>query len=381
LSSQTSLRVDICRDADGLATLAPTWRALLSRVGRYSAAQTHDYVSTAWNCLPRDGREELAVITIWRGDDLACVWPLQIKREGALRSATHLGAGDNGEYAGPVIGDPEAEAVARLALEEAKGLADTLGVFALDVNSPMTRAIESGGGIRYSNPLVSPVVALSAHQDFESWFATKSGNFRQQLRADRRRLAAMGALESVRMIGPVDGPALVDWLFATKAEWLAERKVTESWVFQPQARALFSALLSEPDAGDPDQRTFQALALRLDGKIIAGCVCFKSTDMIEYIMPGFDPAYGAHSPGALLIEDCARWASRVGLDFDFRITRDPYKLRWADKDVRYATHIIACTPKAAPRVLQLEVNRMVRNVRMTLGPMVKRWRKPRKAKS
>ena len=372
------LRVEIIGDVEGLRRLEPAWRDLSSRVPYWSASQLYEYTATAWEVMPKDAGCSLAVIAVWRGARLAGVWPLYVRREGLVTIATHPGLGDSGEYAGPTISDAEPGKVAELALKEARGLADVLQVFALHSGSPLAPVIARMGGLKYSNNLLSPVVAVTACETFDAWLATKSGSFRAELRNDRKRMAAQGALEFVRMMGPDDGPALVDWLFEIKKEWLAARNISESWILQSQGRDLCKALISEPDGPDAEARPFQAFALRLDGKIAAGCICYRSSDVLEYYMTGFDPAFRAYSPGNLLIEDLARWSLRQGLDFDFRITRDAYKMRWQGRDVAYETHIVACTPKGAPRVLRFEANRVVRKIRMALGPMIKRWRKPRK---
>jgi len=89
-------------------------------------------------------------------------------------------------------------------------------------------------------------------------------------------------------------------------------------------------------------------------------------------MTGFDPTFNEHSPGIVLLEHCAREAIRAGVDLDFRLTSDDYKLRWADDFVPYNTFIVACSLAGVPPVAR----RLLRNanmaVRRRLGPHVKR---------
>lgn len=90
-------------------------------------------------------------------------------------------------------------------------------------------------------------------------------------------------------------------------------------------------------------------------------------------MAGFDPAFGAFSPGNLLIEDCVCWSISQGLNFDFRITQEAYKLRWSNHRDPHKTFIIACSLRGVPIVLRTTANRMIGNVRQHLGPLLKRY--------
>ena len=77
-------------------------------------------------------------------------------------------------------------------------------------------------------------------------------------------------------------------------------------------------------------------ALDLDARPIAGGICLVSNSTLEFFVSALDPAYSKFSPGNLLIEDIVRWCLPRGLDFDFRLTADPYKLRWMDRAIPFA---------------------------------------------
>lgn len=352
--SGSVLRVEVVRDVGGFPPLRDGWNALLKASRSFSAAQSYDYALAAWRSIP-DGEAELAIINIWRGERLICVWPLKVGRLGGLRVAMHLGIGD--EYAGPLIlEDRYTRSAATLALRAALRLADTVEIYAADPKSEFIAVARAARNIKYRSRINSPAVAVGAAPSFDEWLAGKSKSFRQGLAYERRRLAKLGGLETVTTSGD-DGRQLVEWLFAGKRQLLSGRGKTDSWVFRPQSEALLKRLLADGAAG-----VFGS-ALCLDGKIIAGSVCFRSSGAIEFFMTGFDPEYAAYSPGNLLIEDLARMAASEGRDFDFRVTQDAYKMRWADTFAERETIIIAATARGAIRPVRLTLERAVRVAR------------------
>ena len=372
--SSPELRVEVCSDDAAIQRARAAWRDLADRSATYSASQTPDYAIFAWEGRRRPDDVALAVVLIWRGERLVCAWPLYTSRRGGLRVATHLGAGGNEEYSGPLLDEgDQALAIAALALKAAMGLADVLEVYAVHPDSAIVGALKSARGWRYeNNALHAPVVTLTAASDFESWVMGKSRSFRQGLRADRKRLAEQGAVRLVQARGRAEAATLVDWIFESKRGWLAARGITHSWLLEPEGRELLTRLIARPESSDqkPDVLGF---GLKLDDKFLAAGVFFRSPSRLEFFVSGFDPDSYAFSPGNLLIEDCVRWAIPEGLDLDFRTTQDAYKLRWADRQDTRETHILACSTRGGLRILRYELNRLVRRARIAGSDLRKRY--------
>lgn len=373
----SGLRVEVDSDPAAFARLREDWRGLLSVAGAYSVALTPGYVQAAWATMAADDGPRLALITVRRGARLVGLWPLYLSRQGGVTVANHIGAGDSGEYSAPLVAtDDDPAAIASAMLARALQLADILSVFALKADAPLAAAIRSSRKLKYSNDLPSPIVTLEGFDSLEAWLATKSGSFRQELRAGRKKLMAQGVFEFVRMSGPQDGQDLVDWLFDMKRAWAASRRIADSNILKEPAERLFGALLTRGpvrEAADGDVRGY---ALRLDGRIISGCINFHSPGRLEFVMTAFDPEWRKFAPGHLMVEECVRLASQEGAVFDFRLTGDSYKLRWANRFDLYQTHILACTPRGAPRILRLEANRLVRRARIWGSDVLRKLRRP-----
>lgn len=371
-TKRPALVADVGREPDVFDVLRQEWRALEQQAPPHSPTPTFDYARLAWQGMSKVGGVEPAVLTVRRGAQLVCVWSLFTRRHNGLSVASHLGCGSNHEYAGPlIVDDADTRAVAALALASARPLADVLRIYNLRPASAMACALDADRSLKFRGSVFSPVVSLAGFGDWQGWTASKPRKFSSELRRRRRRLAELGDLQSVRTSGSVEAAQIVDWLFEAKRKWLFARGIRRSWILEPRARTLFAALLSRHHADAFDKADFLVFALKLDGKTIAASLCSRSRDRLESHMTAFDPAFAAYAPGSLLTEDQVRWAIGERVDLDLRITRDPYKLVWADRGDRYDSFAIACSLRGVPTVLGEHVHGTIRSARRALGPRVK----------
>jgi CelD/BcsL family acetyltransferase involved in cellulose biosynthesis len=236
------------------------------------------------------------------------------------------------------------------------------------------RVLRSDRSFQFQGSVFSPIVSLGNFPDWASWVGAKSKNFRHEIGKYRRRLSGVGKLRSMKAGDTIDADAVVAWLFETKRQWLADRGIRKSWIIGPEAETLFSKLLARPTAPGHDQ-DFHGFALTLDDKIIAAGFCFLSPGLLEFHMTGFDPEFAYYSPGNLLIEDIATWAIQRRADLDFRLTQTAYKARWADREQRYDSFTLACSPLGVPAIARKHADHWVRSARKAVGPRLKALRK------
>ncbi len=365
------LSVIVCENEREVHDLEPSWRGLLARVPDYSAALTFEYATTAWQILSETPGRRLAVITVWMGGRLACVWPLFVERQGMKTVACHLGCGGHEEYSGPLIEACEAPAVLEAAWRAAKGLADILKIYNIRVPGAVASVVAADRSIKSRSSTEAPVVSLTGIADWETLSMGLSRKLRAELRHDRRKLAEQGDCRFVQMAGPVDGPRCMEWIFAHKRQWLADRRIHRSWLFETQSLEFFTALVSREPSADIASEPVQALALILDDRIVAAAICFCSGDRLEFYVTAFDDAFRANSPGILLIQDCAILAIRRDVDFDFRITKQGYKQRWADRAEQYESIEVACTLAGVPPVAWALLRVRAHALRVRWGPRIK----------
>jgi CelD/BcsL family acetyltransferase involved in cellulose biosynthesis len=368
-----ALTVTVYDDVAQLRAFKSDWDGLLAQATAGSEAMSFDYVIPAWRELSKIADNRLAIVAVRRGERLECVWPLYISRVRFKSVACHLGCGAYEEYAGPLFREgPGAAGAIRAALKAAKGLADLLQVYNVPQASLAAEILAADRAHSLRNSVSSPIISLRGFEDFEAWVKTKSKNFRAALRNDRRRLQDVGKVEFREMAGPVDGARCVDWMFENKRQWAAERKIGHSWVQDELGKAFFMALAVRTPEQRPARPDTQFFALTLDDKIISAGIGLVSHDRIEYFMSAVDSEYNYYSPGNQFVLEYATVAIQMGLDYDFRITTDPYKLRWTDRFDRYDSFWIACTPRGLISAARQRVRGELHAVRVKLAPRIKK---------
>jgi CelD/BcsL family acetyltransferase involved in cellulose biosynthesis len=369
-ADSVALTVTICGDVAQARALKSEWDDLFAQSAASSAAMSFDYVIPAWKELSKVARNRLAIVTVRRGGRLECVWPLYVARIRFKSVACHLGCGAYEEYAGPLFRDgPGAAEILRAALKAAKALGDLLQVYNVPEASLAAKVLAADDTLVLRTSVSSPVITLRGVEDFESWVKSKSKNFRAALRNDRRRLQSIGTVEFREMSGPLDGARCVDWIFEHKRRWVIEREMTPSWVQDELGKAHFMALAVRTPEERPARPDTQFFALTLDDKIISAGIGFVSHDRIEYFVSAVDSEYNYYSPGNQFVLGYATVAIQMGLDYDFRITSDPYKLRWTDRFDRYDSFWIACTPRGLISTARQWVRGEIRKARTKLGPL------------
>jgi CelD/BcsL family acetyltransferase involved in cellulose biosynthesis len=366
------LDVVLYDNAEQIRDLQPAWDILLRNNPHSSACQAFDFTMCGWEVLPKQPDTRLAVVTVWQDGDLVGVWPLYTCRQGALTVACHLGSGDLHEYAGPLVrGDDEAPEIVRAALEVIKGLADVVRIYNVRAPSPIVNTLAADTTPKRRSSIVCPVVSLIGIPDWDTRARTLSKKLRAQLRHDRRQLERLGDLKFREMVGPQDAARCVAWIFDQKREWLAARKIHKSFMLDPVVRHFFEVMSRRPARPDGTSYDVQYYAMTLDDRIIAACICLDSADRVEFHTTTFDPAFGDHAPGVLMIEDCVRLSIARGVDFDFRIARQDYKGRWSDRDDIYESFHLGCTPLGAAAIRLEAVQAWVRVQRVKYAPRIK----------
>jgi CelD/BcsL family acetyltransferase involved in cellulose biosynthesis len=354
--------ISVRGDAD-FPSLRPEWEGLAEHAA-HSGAQTFDYAFQGW--IAGAGPPwTLRIITARVDGRLMGVWALFLIKQRGVTIARQLGCGSLEEYASPLMAADAPPGLAKVMLDTARGLADVLEVWNLPTNSPMVGMLNDGGGFRVPRTSDSPTVSLREPTTWDEWLAGKSKSFRSGLRQDRRRLEAIGRLTFREITQRPDVDGFMWWLLVTKRRWLDARGLSRSWLRNDRLMPFYQALLGKPGSG------VTAFSLELDGQIVAGCICLRSANRLEYFVTAFDPTYAPFSPGNLLLEDCVRWCIPRRLDFDFRMIHNPYKLRWADRFDRYEGYSLACTWRGSLFVLGLKLLPPIRAMKRILKPIVR----------
>lgn len=364
----TQLKTVVYQNAEQVAGLRPAWDGLLDFAQSYSGCQTYDYVMCAWELLSKTRGAKLAIVTVWSSDELVGVWPLYTYPTWLGVIACHLGGGSLHEYAGPIVKDGAAAPdIAKALYAAARGLADVLHIHNVRAPSAFHDLLSAQRGFKRTRAVDSPVVLVEGVASWDAWLEKKSRSFRQGMRADRKKLAGLGDLRFTQRYGPIDGPVCADWLFARKREFLAGRDLTDSFIFndQPHLHARALASRDAPARGRGDDILFHTLTL--DDEIIAASMCVAGSDRFEFYIMSVNPKYAPYSPGSILTQECLTMAIERGAAFDFRITRDAYKMRWVDGSDRYESFFLPCTRRGQAALFAENMELEIRALRTRFG--------------
>ncbi|MBF9150228.1 GNAT family N-acetyltransferase [Novosphingobium jiangmenense] len=330
------------------------WEELHARHGSGLQSTSPAYCLLALSlALPENASP--AFVTARKEGKLCGIWPMWLVNESGRKIARHVGNGSSEEYAGPLACD---DAAITAMLKTARGLCDVLHATNVSPESPLVRAAK--GWRAHAALVLSPVARCSEAGSWDRWLAGRTRSFRQGWRWQKRRLAALGDVRFGKVeLAEIDD--FVDQLFELKCQWLSERTARSSWLQTPQARRFAKAAMADPQTG------LAGHAIWKGARLVAGGLCLEGK-VHDYMVTAYDPVYAQHSPGHVLTGLCVARAIEQGCDFDFRITHDPYKMRWIDEfapsfTVTFANSVpgLMALPKLYMRDVRRWLSRLYRN--------------------
>lgn len=335
---------ELITDWAKLSALQDEWRRLWRSAGDAYFSQSFEWCAARWQAMQDEGGHNLACVVIRDQDRVKLIWPLVVKREAVWRVARPLDQVTT-EY-GAVLTEKAGEQ-ARIA--EAWRFARTsvrCDLFVLKA-APALSSLDNV--LREAEPKAMlqvdqrRFVRFNGFADWDAYYRSVKNDRRRGLERRVRRLEEAGAVAIARAREPAERAAAIDWILATKADWLNERGHTAVW---RKIRGYQQFLAALPADNGPDGGLSITL-LKFDNKFIAGEIARVGDTHVEPFVAAFDPAFAKYSPGEILCRDCVKAAQDRGLVYDFRIGDDPYKSYWANGRDELRSYRIAKTPMGA----------------------------------
>lgn len=241
---------------------------------------------------------------------LVALWPAYVWRHAPVRVERFIGHG-GGDELGPV-GGGSAELASRWALLVAEHLrpevADALGATVVLAEQ-------------------SPVLRIPAHAEWDAYLATRSSNFRQQVRGRTRKLEGKHDV-AYRRADASTIDADLDTLFRLhRLRWPGGSEFARHEAFHRDfARAGLA------------RGWTRLVVLEVDGAPAAAWYGFRFGDVDSYYQSGRDATLERESVGLVLLAHTVRAAFEDGQS-EYRFLRgdEPYKFRFTDDDSRVVT--------------------------------------------
>jgi CelD/BcsL family acetyltransferase involved in cellulose biosynthesis len=336
------LTITTVSDTGRFEALADEWRDLLADSAADPLFLSWEWLFTWWRCL--GGNRALRVLTVRDGARLVGIAPLVV-RGAALRRLQpfevleFLGTGTAGsDYLDIVAArDRETDLVAALA----RHCVDTRASIELShsvadgsLAARLAAALGTDGWVHVAVPIeVCPYVALAGH-DWDSYLETLSSSHRYNVRRRFRNL---------------------DKAFDARFECASdERDRAGFFADLVRLHRLRRDTLGGSDGLDGDEMvrfhdefTTRALAagwlrlhrLTLDGTAVAAVYGFQLGTKFYFYQSGFDPAFGKHSVGLLILAHSIREALEAGAaEYDLLHGDERYKYHWASAERALVRH-------------------------------------------
>ena len=280
---------------------------------------TPEWLAVWWKHFGED--RPLRLRAVREGSRLVALLPLYLWRSGPPRTLRFLGHGPS-DVMGPICA-PSDRAVAAAALEEVLGepgwdvlLAERLA--SGDVLPASLRAREI-----QSEP--SPVLAFD-DMSWDDFLASKSSNFRQQVRRRERKLAEQHELR-FRL---ADDPARLDADLEVLFRLHEERWREEGSGALRERRSAFHREFAHLAL---ERGWLRLWLLELDGRPAAAWYGLRFAERELYYQAGRDPAFEKQAVGFVLLCHTVREAMNDGMrEYDFLRGGEGYKDRFTDDD-------------------------------------------------
>jgi CelD/BcsL family acetyltransferase involved in cellulose biosynthesis len=307
-----------------LLKLEPAWRLLGADAG--GPIEQFDWVY-ACATLGSDYVEDLQLLALTRGEELAAVLALDYKRVNGVRRRVMLGVDMLHEPADVLACD--STALAKIATVLA---ADPrpLSFARLPAESPAVGVLRAALA-RRALVLVRPRSAYPYIALDDSWLEPEqqlNARRRSDLRRAGRRARKLGSV-AVEIVtpAPAELDPLLDEVFDVEARsWKAEAGTA-------MACGSIEGVFCRKYAQAACRQGILRLAfLRIDGRAVAAQLAMVHGGGFWLLKVGFDREFAACSPGTLLLRESIAYAAQAGLEtFEFLGSAEPWVEMWTSR--------------------------------------------------
>jgi CelD/BcsL family acetyltransferase involved in cellulose biosynthesis len=315
---------------DGLAAAREEWTALAERAGNLFA--TWEWADAWWRVY---GGERPLVLTGCRDEhgNLVAILPLYVAARGPVRMLRFIGHGP-ADQLGPVCAPEHRRDVADALL---RLLAERPGRWNVMLGERLAPAEGWTGmlGATVVHREESPTLLVGG-RNFDEFLASRSKNFREQVRRRARKLAREHDV-AFRLSDPDRLDADLETLFRLHdARWSGSEDATSAF---DGSRQEFHSAFARSALGRGWLRLW---VLEVDGQAVAAWYGFRFAQIDWYYQSGRDPLWERQSVGFVLLAHTIAAAFDDGM-LEYRLLRggEGYKDRFASDDPGLETVALA----------------------------------------
>ena len=342
------MQADLITELKAIEPFEDRWRELAELRG--NAFITPEWFRAWWDHRPAS-IEPLLVAVRHSDGSLAGVVPFVLDAQRRPRAIRFAGAtwGDRFGLAARLEDESEVAAAAIAAIQEKHLDRYMFDLDHVDVDAAWWRELQRSSGKRFARVeqqrFEVPYVALEG-LDWDAYLATRSRNFRQQLRQRERRLSD-GHAVTFRAATAETLELDLAHLFSLHDRRWAEQGTTA--LKTPGVAGFLRAFA----VAASERGWLRLRLLEIDEVPAAAFLGWRVGDVYAFYQSGFDPAWASGSVGTLLMADTLRSAIEEGAtEFDMLLGNEPYKKRFTNASREVQTVLLTGALRPA-RILAL----------------------------
>ena len=326
-------RIEIAVTLAEVEALGPSWAGLDAQMTAPLFFQSFGWCRflVQFHSQNQTARRPFAprIITLWEGQQLRAVWPLQLRRSRGHTLLADLGDPVN-QYGGAVIAADADQAVAVAQLfASARSIAGADGLLLrkAHVGSALATALAAAGS-QAGETDAAPFITLNGHSSFEAFYKTILSRTRRNVRQGRERFEAAGRVEHHVCWGADRVSEALAQAMRLKQEWLDENGLTSTAFSDPAFRPMIEALACGAATGVE----LVAMVLSFDGQPASIHWGFVANKRYYLFMTARNQAFDAHAPGKLHFDYALKDCFALGLEVvDLLAPAVHYKLDWTKR--------------------------------------------------
>jgi CelD/BcsL family acetyltransferase involved in cellulose biosynthesis len=341
------MKASLITEDSRIASIEDEWRALAEQRG--SAFVTPEWFRS-WSEHRPDSASPLVAAARREDGSLAGVMPLVLDASRRPRVIRFAGAslGDRFVPAAREADEHEVAAAAMSALQDEGVAGYMVALDHVDQHAAWWQAMGAASrpqrAVTEQQQSEIAYIRLSDYDDWEQYLASRSRNFRQQI---RRRERALRRDHEVELRAATD---------ATLADDVGHLFDLHQRRWQGRARSSLAGPLARPVLEEFAERAQRRGWLRLrllevDGVPVAAFLGWRIGGSYAFFQSGFDPDWSQMSVGFVHLATTVRSALDEGAEeFDMLLGDEPYKSRFTNA-TRSVQTVILTRPRSAARVL------------------------------
>jgi CelD/BcsL family acetyltransferase involved in cellulose biosynthesis len=329
---KSALQIRIARSPEEVHALADAWKGLEQQADEPIFFQSYAWCAHVIATLekePSGGGLRPFVLTVWCGEALVAVWPLQLRSEYGARVLTDL-TSPFGQYAGVLMAATavrDAVETCRWLLDQARRLsrADALVLRKVRSDTPLGRVLAVSSRV-LDEPQTAPFVSIGGFDTFDDYHATAKAKTRKNVRNATHRLEKTGKVSHRVERRSAGMDAALANCFDLRSTWLESKGLTSTAFAHPAFADLILGL-ADPTVHEID---VLSMMLMLDDQPISIHYGFLHNRRYYAFMAARNPQFDGSSPGKVHLEHVLAACHALGVEtVDLLAPEMPYKMVWA----------------------------------------------------